>query len=46
MKLPCAGPEVDVCAAGVCLFLLVTGFFSFGGTTEDKVWDEIQIIGG
>ena len=42
LRKPCVGPEVDVWAAGVCLFMLVTGFFPFGGTTEQQVWDEIQ----
>ena len=43
LQKPFVGPEVDVWAAGVCLFMLVTGFFPFGGTTEQQVWEEIQI---
>ena len=27
----------------MCLFMLVTGFFPFGGTTEQQVWEEMQI---
>ena len=43
LQKPFVGPEVDVWAAGVCLFMLVTGFFPFGGTTEQQVWEEMQI---
>ena len=28
--------------AGVCLYLLVTGFFPFGGVTQLETWKEIQ----
>jgi len=45
MRKPCVGPEVDVWAAGVCLVLLITGFFPFGGMTEQKLWNGIQIKG-
>ena len=29
-------------STGVCLYLLVTGFFPFGGTTQQETWKEIQ----
>ena len=29
-------------AIGVCLYLLVTGYFPFGGTTQQETWKEIQ----
>src|SRR3989338_2921131 len=42
LRKPYEGPEVDVWAAGVCLFLLVTGFFPFGGSTTQEIWHSIQ----
>ena len=42
LRKPHEGPEVDVWAAGVCLFLLVTGFFPFGGSTNHEIWQSIQ----
>ena len=42
LQRPREGPEVDVWAAGVCLYLLVTGYFPFGGATQQETWEEIQ----
>ena len=42
LRLPYEGPEVDIWAAGVCLFLLVTGHFPFGGTKNHEIWREIK----
>ena len=38
----CEGPEVDVWALGVCLFLMVTSYFPFGGENPQEVWYEIK----
>ena len=38
----CEGPEVDVWSMGVCLFLLATSYFPFGGETSQEVWNEIR----
>ena len=42
LQRPREGPEVDLWAAGICLYLLVTGYFPFGGTTQQETWKEIQ----
>ena len=42
LQRPREGPEVDIWAAGVCLYLLVTGYFPFGGVTQQETWKEIQ----
>ena len=42
LQRPREGPEVDVWAAGICLYLLVTGYFPFGGSTQQETWEEIQ----
>ena len=39
---PCEGPEVDVWALGVCLFLMVTSYFPFAGGNPQEVWSEIK----
>ena len=42
LQRPREGPEVDVWATGVCLYLLITGYFPFGGDTQQETWKEIQ----
>ena len=42
LQRPREGPEVDVWAAGVCLYLLAIGFFPFGGSSSQEIWEEIQ----
>ena len=42
LQRPREGPEVDVWAAGVCLYLLVTSYFPFGGNSQQETWKEIQ----
>ena len=39
---PCEGPEVDVWALGVCLFLMITSYFPFGGDNSQEIWSEIK----
>jgi serine/threonine protein kinase len=39
---PCEGPEVDVWALGVCLFLMVTSYFPFSGDNPEEVWKQIE----
>jgi serine/threonine protein kinase len=39
---PYRGPEVDIWALGVTLYLLVTGVFPFGGSTPAEVLAEIR----
>lgn len=42
LKRACEGPEADIWALGVCLFLMVTSCFPFGGTTASEIWKEIK----
>ncbi|OMJ75823.1 hypothetical protein SteCoe_24961 [Stentor coeruleus] len=37
-----SGPPVDVWAAGILLFVLVTGDFPFKGNTEKRVFDKVK----
>lgn len=38
------GPEVDVWALGVCLFILATGCFPFGGKTAAEIYHNIETL--
>jgi serine/threonine protein kinase len=40
--LPYYGPEVDVWAFGVTLYMMTIGLFPFGGKTPAQVFDEIE----
>ena len=42
LRKPYEGPEVDIWGAGICLFLLVTGFFPFGGPNNQEIWHSIR----
>ena len=42
-RRPYMGPEVDVWAMGVVLFLLATGHFPFGGTTAQEIYHDIDL---
>src|SRR3989338_5223082 len=43
LKQACEGPEADIWALGVCLYLMVTSFFPFGGVTSSEIWSEIKL---
>lgn len=38
----CEGPEVDLWSLGVCLFLMLTSYFPFGGDNPREVWLSVQ----
>ena len=38
----CYGPEIDVWSLGVCLFVLASSCFPFGGATVREIWRDIR----